>query len=83
MQVPPYSLSTKVTRLKARFERPDEKSFNGPIPASFFVYFRSFPTQILQAKTAGVSVIRTRIVRVEGEQADHLTTTTAQQPRIT
>ena len=45
-------------------------------PRSLFVYFRSFQTQILQKKTVGVSRIRTRIVRVEGEHADHLTTTT-------
>ena len=43
-----------------------------------FVYFRSFQTQILQ-KTMfpDVSGIRTRIVRVEGNHADLLTTTTA------
>ena len=45
-------------------------------PRSLFVYFRSFQTQILQKKTVGVSRIRTWIVRVEGEHADHLTTTT-------
>ena len=42
-----------------------------------FVYFRFIQTQILQKKTVGVSKIRTRIVGVEGEHADHLTTTTA------
>ena len=41
------------------------------------VYFLSFQSQILQ-KTVGISEIRTQIVRVEGEHADHLTTTTAQ-----
>ena len=46
-------------------------------PGLFFVYFRSFLTQNLQ-KTVRVSGIRTRIVRVEGEHTDRLTTTTAQ-----
>ena len=32
----------------------------------------------LYRKTVGISGIRTRIVGVEGEHADHLTTTTAQ-----
>ena len=39
-----------------------------------FVYFQ---TQILQKITVCVSGIRTRIVGVEGEHADHLTSTTA------
>ena len=42
-----------------------------------FVYFRSFQT-IYRIKTVGFSGIRTRIVGVEGEHADHLNTTTAQ-----
>ena len=46
-------------------------------PRNLFVYFRSFQTQILQKKTVSFSGIQTRIVRVEGEHADHLTTTTA------
>ena len=49
------------------------------LPRPLFVYFRSFQTQILQKKTVGVSKIRTRIVGVESEQADHLTTTPAQK----
>ena len=60
------------------------KSFsNGPTPASFFAYFVFFK-QILQKKTEGVSGIQTRIVGVEGEHADHLTTTTAHyyNPRL-
>ena len=44
------------------------------------VYFLSFQSQILQ-KTVGISEIRTQIVRVEGEHADHLTTTTAQSKK--
>ena len=47
-------------------------------PRPVFVYFRSFQTKILQKKALGFSGIRTRIVGVEGEHADHLTTTTAQ-----
>ena len=54
---------------------------NGP-PRPLFVYFSSFRTQILQKNNVGVSGIRTRIVRVEGEHPDHLTTTTAHQWRI-
>ena len=46
----------------------------------FFIYFRSFQTQIYR-KTVGFNGIRTRIVRWEGEHADHLTTTTAHQDR--
>ena len=42
-------------------------------PRPLFVYFRSFQTQFYR-KTVGFS----RIVGVEGEHADHLTTTTAQ-----
>ena len=41
----------------------------------FFVYFCSFLSQILIGKTVDISGIRTRIVRIEGELADHLTTT--------
>ena len=40
------------------------------------VNFSSFQKQILQ-KTVGFSGIQTQIVGVEGEHADHLTTTTA------
>ena len=46
-------------------------------PRPLFLYFCSFQTQILQKKTVGFSGIRTRIVGVEYEHADHLTTTTA------
>ena len=51
-------------------------------PGLFFVYFRSFQTQFLQKKTVEVCGIRTWIVQVEGKQADHLTTTTAQRTII-
>ena len=47
-------------------------------PRPLFVYFKYYKTQILQKKTEGFSRIRTRIVRVEGDHADHLTTTAAQ-----
>ena len=46
------------------------------LPRPLFVYFRSFQT-IYRIKTLDFIMIRTRIVRVEGEHADHLTTTTA------
>ena len=60
---------------RAHFEH--ESFLNGLTPASF-VYFRSFQTQIVQKNPLDVSGIRTRIVRVEVEHADILTTTTAQ-----
>ena len=41
-----------------------------------FVYFRSFQTNILQ-KIRSLGRIRTRIIEVEGDHPDHLTTTTA------
>ena len=45
-------------------------------PRPLFVYFRSFKHNIIE-KALGFSEIQTRIVGVEGEHADHLTTTTA------
>ena len=45
----------------------------------FLFIFVLFQTQILQKKTVCFSKIRTRIVGIEGEHADHLTTTTAQK----
>ena len=63
-------LTTKSTILKK----------NGPTPASFFVYFNSVQTQFFTEKTVVVSGIWTRIFGVEGEHANHLTTTTA--PKI-
>ena len=47
-----------------------------------FVYFRSFQTQLLQKKKLAFGRIRTRIVVVEGKQADHLTTTMAPHSSI-
>ena len=49
---------------------------NGPTPASFCL-FLFFSNTIFTEKTADISGIGTRIVRVEGEHADHLTTTMA------
>ena len=46
-------------------------------PRPLFVYFRSFQEQFYR-KIVDLSGIWTRIVGVEGEHADHLTTTTAQ-----
>ena len=45
-------------------------------PRTLFVYFGSFQQQFLQ-KIVNFSKIGTRIVGVEGEHADHLTTTAA------
>ena len=42
-----------------------------------FCLFSFFSNTNFTEKMVGVSRIRTRIVRVEGEYADHLTTTTA------
>ena len=45
-------------------------------PRHLFVQFRSYQMQFY-SQFVVLSEIRTRIVRVEGEHADHLTTTTA------
>ena len=50
--------------------------FKWATPGLFLVYFCHLQT-ILQNKNCRLSGIRTRIVRVEGENADHVTTTTA------
>ena len=50
---------------------------NGPTPASFCLFLLFTNTKFTE-ETVGFSGIRTRIVRVEGEHADHFTTTTAQ-----
>ena len=42
---------------------------NGPFPASFYL-FSSFQTNFFTEKTVGFSGIRTRIVGVEGENAE-------------
>ena len=51
---------------------------NGPTPASFLFIFVLFNNNFYR-KIVDLSGIRTRIVGVEGEHADHLTTTTALQ----
>ena len=51
---------------------------NGATPASFFWFISYFSNANFTVKTVGVSGIRTRIVRIEGNHADHLTNTTAQ-----
>ena len=48
---------------------PFATAFNGSFPDSFSFFSK-------RIKTVDFSGIRTRIVKVEGEQADHLTTTT-------
>ena len=52
---------------------------SGPTPTSF-CWFSLFLNAKFTEKTVGFSGIRTQIVAVEGEHADHLTTTTAQLP---
>ena len=46
-------------------------------PRPFFIYFRGFQQQF-HRKIVDFSWIRTLIVRVEGEQADHWTINTTQ-----
>ena len=56
-----------------------EQSFlNGPSSASFCIFSFLSVTNFAE-KTVGFSRIQTRIVRVEDEHADHLTTTSALQ----
>ena len=50
-------------------------------PGLFLFIFILFKHNFTE-KTVGFTGIRTRIVEVEGEQADHLTTTTAQPLRL-
>ena len=52
----------------------------GPTPASFLLIFVLFKYKFYR-KTEGISGIQTRFVGVEGEHADHLTNTTAQNHR--
>ena len=49
---------------------------SGSTKASFCL-FLFFSNTLLQKKTIGFSGIQTRIIGVEGEHADHLTTITA------
>ena len=55
---------------------PHYRFFNGGTPASFCFYFLSFKLQFYK-KIVDFSRVRTRIVGIEGEHDDHLTTTTA------
>ena len=48
-------------------------------PRPLYVYFCYFQTNILQKQNAGVSMIWTRFVGVEGKHTDHLATTTTVQ----
>ena len=50
-------------------------------PRPLLIYFRSFRQQFC-SKMLDFSGIRTRIVGLEGDQADHLTTTKAQVIQI-
>ena len=62
-------------------KRKENTLFKRSLPRPLFVSFRSFQTQFFQKKTLGVSGMRTQIVRVEGEDVDHLTTTITAQGR--
>ena len=69
-----------VKRFRARFLLGHSKSFVFQIghPRPLFVIFVFSPKKY-RIKTLYFNGIRTRIDGVEGEHADHLTTTTAQQ----
>ena len=56
----------------------NECHFKWAIPGLFLLYFSSFQT-IYCVKNLDFSWIWTRIVRIEGEHADHLTPTTAHE----
>ena len=56
----------------------NECHFKWAIPGLFLLYFSSFQP-IYWVKTLDFSWIWTRIVRIEGEHADHLTPTTAHE----
>ena len=62
-------------RLTAGFEAFLKKNWANP--GLFFVYFCSFSNTIFTEKIVDFSGIRTQIFVLEGEHADHLTTTTA------
>ena len=69
---------TTLSTVPHRFPFYDYFLKNGPTPASFCL-FSFFSIINFTEKTVGFSGIRTRIVRLEGEFADHLTTTTTAQ----
>ena len=64
-------------RNNVRDQWPANLINNGPTPASFCL-FSFFSNTNFTEKTVGFSEIRTRIVGVEGEHVDHLTTTSGQ-----
>ena len=71
------SLATFVTSDLLNHERVSrDLSFFNWANHGLFCLFSVFPNTNFTEKTIGFSGIRTRIVRVEGEHADHLTTTT-------
>ena len=60
-----------------RLVLPNNKNIlHWAIPGPIYIYFRSFQAS-LQLNKVDFSGIRTRITGVEGEHADHQTTTTA------
>ena len=48
--------------------------FIGAIPGPFLFDFRSFQQILQKLKTADICGIQTKIIRLEGERANHLTT---------
>ena len=59
-----------------------QKNFKKQAKQGLFLFILIlFNTQFYRKKTVGFSQIRTRIVRVEGKHADHLTTITAQRKK--
>ena len=69
---PTYHVSSQIM---SKPPRKTQVFKNGPTPDSFFI-FVLFKHKFTD-KTLGFSLIRTRIVGVEGAHSDHLTTTTA------
>ena len=75
------SLSMKTILINEKVERVWRGiSKKLTIPGIFFVFSSFSNANFYRIKTAGFSGIRTGIVGVEGEHADHLTTTTAHWP---
>ena len=72
LALPQIILVTRLAEVKL------QRTFlSGPAPASFCL-FSFFSHTNFTEKTVGIRGIQTRIIGVEGEHADHLTTTTAQ-----
>ena len=76
LALPQIILVTRLAEVKL------QRTFlSGPAPASFCLFSFFSHTNFIE-KTVGIRGIQTRIIGVEGEHADHLTTTTAQALRV-